>query len=116
MGNWFRNVATSLVKRSRDELFQQARPTVEPLETRCLLNNQSFVMAAYQTLLNRPADPGGLSFFTNLLNNNQATRLQVAEDLVSRAAQEGEQLAEILRQLQGIIQALAPDREDHHST
>ena len=37
-------------------------------------------------------------------------------DLVSRAAQEGEQLAEILRQLQAIIPALAPDREDRHST
>jgi uncharacterized protein GlcG (DUF336 family) len=58
-----------------------ARLSLEELEGRTLLDaaaNAAFVGKAYLDLLHRPVDPTGLAFFSSMLNQGTANRLQVA--------------------------------------
>src|SRR5262249_6404366 len=43
--------------------------------------NADYVEALYRTILDRDAEPGGLAFWTNLLNTGAASRLQVAQGI-----------------------------------
>src|SRR5437016_4419876 len=54
--------------------------SLEYLESRELLDatNLAFVNKAYLDLLRRAADPGGLAYFTGLLDSGTASRSQVA--------------------------------------
>jgi hypothetical protein len=45
--------------------------------------NQNYVTQLYADLLRRQPDPGGLGFWTGLLNQNQATQMQVATGFVT---------------------------------
>src|SRR5262249_45559811 len=45
--------------------------------------NQNYVTQLYVDLLRRQPDPGGLSFWTGLLDQNQATKMQVASAFVN---------------------------------
>jgi hypothetical protein len=45
--------------------------------------NQTYVARLYQDLLGRPADSGGLAFFTGLLDTGGATRAQVVQMFLS---------------------------------
>ncbi|HLN30181.1 MAG TPA: DUF4214 domain-containing protein [Gemmataceae bacterium] len=54
---------------------------VEALEPRYVLDlsqEQVFVGLAYQALLNRPVDTSGLAFFSTMLDNGSADRMQVS--------------------------------------
>jgi uncharacterized protein GlcG (DUF336 family) len=71
------------ITRSRTDRRRPRRKpslSLEFLETRELLDaaNLIFVTQAYQDLLHRTADPGGLANFTGLLDNRAASRVQVA--------------------------------------
>jgi autotransporter-associated beta strand protein len=52
------------------QTVNQATPTGTP--------NQRFVTQVYSDLLGRSPDPGGLTFWSSLIDRNQATRTQVA--------------------------------------
>ena len=88
MRNWYRAVRSSLVKTGVTRPIRKTRPNIESLEDRTVLQstlstNQAFVIAAYNDLLQRAPDAGGLAAWTNLLNSGAANTMQVAEAIVN---------------------------------
>src|SRR5438309_3617774 len=66
----------------------KCRPSVEQLEDRTVLQsgltpNQAFVTAAYQVLLNRAPDSGGMAGWTAALDSGALNRFQVAFDIAT---------------------------------
>ena len=67
---------------------RKCRPSVEQLEDRTVLQsgltpNQAFVSAAYQVLLNRSPDSGGLAGWSAALDSGSLNRFQVAFDIAT---------------------------------
>jgi autotransporter-associated beta strand protein len=63
--------------------------------------NQLFVTQVYEDLLGRAPDPDGLNHFASLLDNNQATRTQVAELIQTSAEARTHQVENLYQTLLG---------------
>jgi uncharacterized protein GlcG (DUF336 family) len=71
-------------RRQVERRSAQARPCVEPLETRLVLtsaDNLQFVTRAFQDLLHHPGDPAGLAQLSSLINRNLVTRAQIVQGI-----------------------------------
>jgi hypothetical protein len=89
-------------KRSRRQSFAL---TVEQLEDRSVpavigTPDQNFVDQVYHDLLNRPADPAGLAFWTGLLNQG-LSRTQLALDIENSVEQRIDQVQALYQNILG---------------
>lgn len=76
------------------------------------LNNQSFIQMLYKNILDRPADQGGLNFWTSELNNQLKTRDQVISAFVDslESASKFQNPSEIVTSLYHSLLVREPDQ------